>query len=231
MKKLTLAALALTTAASVFAQGTITFNIRYIGTTGPGGTAHIYGGASSPIIGQGSNDSPSGTTSYAGLTLIGLTQNGLFGQSTTFAQLLAANGANAPEGSLTPQGSVATFRSGASAGAVFGFTDTLQSVPPDSPVATLEMVVWDNSSGLYSTWTQASVAWNSGILQEAGKYGTFNVDNIGGSVNTPPNIPIGPGGLESFAMWSTPEPSMLTIFGAGTIMLVLRRRKQNRLNG
>ena len=223
MKKLAIAVVTLFTSlftTNTFAQGTINFSIR-----STLGTAHIYGAAHLPVYGQGSNDSPSGSTDYSGFTPIGTTFGGLFGASTTFAQLLGANGANAPESSLTPQGSVATFRTGAAAGALAALpTDTLQGITPDSPVATLELVVWDNESGLYSTWTQASVAWLSGIIQ-AGKSGAFNVSNIGGSVNDPPEgLPIGPGELVSFSI-GVPEPSTFALLSLGAALLLPRRRK------
>src|SRR3954463_10818457 len=111
MKKLVLTAFALTTAVGVFAQGTVIFNNRL------GSTTHVYGGGQTSVRGNAANDTPAGSTSYAGLTLIGA--NGLTGEwgaATTFAQLLAANGANQPESSLLPAAGITTFRTGAAAG-------------------------------------------------------------------------------------------------------------------
>src|SRR5205807_5031712 len=48
-----------------------------------------------------------------------------------------------------------------------------------------QMVAWDNSSGLYPTWTQASVAWENGLIG-AGKSDTFVLTHIGGGTNPPP---------------------------------------------
>src|SRR5262249_12875352 len=110
MKKLILAAITLTSAASVFAQGTVVFNNRIVGT----GVTHIYSGPAY-IYGNGPGDSPTGTVSYAGYLLIGTT-GGMVG-STTYAQLLGANGAGAPESSLLPSSSPpTTFRTGSAAG-------------------------------------------------------------------------------------------------------------------
>jgi hypothetical protein len=49
------------------------------------------------------------------------------------------------------------------------------------------MVVWDNSSGLYPTWTEASIAWSQGLIF-AGKSDPFVLHNIGGSTFTPPSL-------------------------------------------
>lgn len=225
MKKLILAACAVTCAVSVFAQGTVAFNNRTaLGTT------HVYGPGTNPnqsLVGTGLADNPAGTVDYAGagMALIGAGGlTGKYGASTTFAQLLAANGAGQAESSLTPQGATTTFRTGGAAGNIALITATLGNVPADSAAATLEMVAWDNSSGLYPTWTQASVAWQAGLIA-AGKSGAFNVNAIGGSVNTPPNMLI-----PSFNLYLTgsvvPEPSTFALAGLGlAAMLVLRRRK------
>src|SRR5689334_2006686 len=109
MKKLILAAITLTSAASVFAQGTVVFNNRLTGT----GTTHIYSGPAARV-GNGSTDVPTGATDWTGYLLIGTT-GGMAG-STTFAQLIGANGAGAPEASLVPSTSPpTTFRTGAGA--------------------------------------------------------------------------------------------------------------------
>ncbi len=222
MKKLVLAAFALTTAASVFAQGTVILYMR----TGLG-TTHVYspapGNPTLSLVGNGTADSPSGSVNYLGNGMVAIGQSGTAGQygaAGTFAQLLAANGANAPEGSLTPQGAIVTFRTGTTAGSTILITDTIGNVPKDSPAATFELVAWDNSSGLYSTWALASQAWSTGLIA-AGKSGAFTVNTIGGDSNTPPNLPI-----PSFNLYFVPEPSTFALAGLGAAaMMIFRRRK------
>ncbi len=222
MKKLILTLFTITTVTSLFAQGTVVFYMRTaLGTT------HVWAPTSplntTRLVGFGINDSPSGSIDYAaaGMALIGANgPNGQFGYATTFAQLLAAPGSNMPEGSLTPQGTAVTFRSGAALGSVIFSDQTLGNVPKDALFATLEMVAWDNSSGLYSNWSLASVAWLNG-LTVAGKSGTFNVANIGGDSNTPPSLLI-----PSFNLYFIPEPSTLVLAGLGAgAMLIWRRRR------
>jgi len=207
---------------SVFAQGTVTLDNRTAA-----GTTHVWGPgtvSTLSLVGAGLNDNPAGTVDYAGagMKLIGST--GGLTAATTFAQLLAANGAGVAEASLTPQGATTTFRTGGAAGNLAGGkTISLANVPADSAVATLELVAWDNTSGLYPTWTETSVAWAAGLIA-AGKSGAFDVSAIGGSVNTSPNLYI-----PSFNMYmigSVPEPSTFALAGLGlAAMLVLRRRK------
>jgi hypothetical protein len=216
MKKIALMVFAFIPAASVLAQGTVIFNNRL------GSTTHVYGGGATTIRGNAPNDTPAGSTSYAGLTLIGANfLGGTFGASTTFAQLLAANGANQPESSLLPAAGITTFRTGAAAGNIAQVTATLAGVPADAPVATLQMVAWDNSSGLYPTWTQASVAWLAGLIN-AGRSATFNVNAIGGQANPAPTLD----NLTSFNIPLIPEPTSFALAGLGAAaLLVFRRRK------
>ena len=85
MKKLILAACALTCAASVFAQGTVVFNNRVTGTI----VTHVYGPGTDPtqaFNGNGSTDTPAGTTSWAGFTALS--------GANYSAQLWAAPGAD-----------------------------------------------------------------------------------------------------------------------------------------
>jgi hypothetical protein len=223
MKKLILAAFALTTAASVFAQGTITFNNRLTSTT------HVWGPSSSnpslSLIGLGSNDAPTpGNTPFAadGMTMIGA--NGLAGQygaTLTLAQLIGANGAGAPASSLLPMGAVTTFRTGGAAGNIAGVSTTLIGIPADSAAASFEMVVWDDSSGNYSSWTLASVAWQQGQIA-AGESAEFTVANIGGTSNVAPNTII----PSSFNLYFVPEPTSFALAGLGAAaMMIFRRRK------
>jgi hypothetical protein len=207
-------------ALNLFAQGTVMLlNRNALGTT------HVWGSYQYiSLVGFGSNDSPSGTTPYQGygMTLIGANgTGGLYGAATTFAQLLAANGANAPESSLVPMGQTTTFHTGTSAGILAATTDTLVGITPDSPAATFELVAWDNSSGLYPTWTQASIAWKRGANGAFGKSGAFTVLNIGGSVNTPPYMLI-----PSFNLIPTPEPAAITLGLLGGAMLMICRRRK-----
>jgi hypothetical protein len=221
MKKLILAAITLTSAASVFAQGTVIFNTRL------GATTHVWGadpGTPAPYLqGNSSNDNPVGATIYTGYTLIGAGgTGGKYGAATTLATLLAAPGSNAAESSLLPASSPpSSFRTGAAAGNVVASTATLAGVAPDAPVATLEMVAWDNSTGLYPTWAQASVAIAGNIIA-GGRSAPFIVNSIGGQVNQAPTLD----NLRSFGIGIIPEPTTAALVGLGAAaMLIFRRRK------
>lgn len=220
MKKLIVAAVAVTCAVGVFAQGTVTFNNRVVGSV----VTHVYAPlAGSPTvsqIGNGTADTPAGTTSWAGYTLIGTALAGQYGGQSTIAQLLAAPGSGQPDISLLPQATgLATFRTGAAAGFIQGgVTATLSNVGPDAP-ATLEMVAWDNSSGNYPNWVLAGPAWRNGLIA-AGVSGTWN-STVGGT-STPPNIT----GAQSFNLYFVPEPSTFALAGLGAAaLLIFRRRK------
>ena len=231
MKKLILAAFALTAAAGIFAQGTVTF-LSAIG--GGVATSHVWAPSSTApwlsLQGNGINDTPVGSNNYAaaGMSLIGANgSGGRYGSSTTFAQLLFANGANQPLDSLQPGGQTTTFSSGGAngilAGRVVMITDTIPGLTPDEAAATFQMVAWDNSSGQFSTWTQASVALLAGLIY-AGWSTPFTVPNIGGSINTPPNV-LAP----SFNLFLLPEPSTFALAGLGlAALMIARRRKYSR---
>jgi len=219
MKKLILAAITLTTAASVFAQGTLVFNNRVAGV----GITHIYGGGGSRT-GFGPTDLPVGSTDWTGYLLIGTT-GGLAG-STTFAQLLGASGAGAPESSLLPSSSPpTTFRTGAAAGFVAGTTATFNNIQPDAAAGSFELAIWDNSTGLYPTWAQASSAVAAGTII-GGRSPEFTLSNIGGTTFTPPNIVNSAGtALQSFSV-VVPEPTSVALAGLGAAaLLIFRRRK------
>jgi len=222
MKKLILTAFAVTCAASVFAQGSVVFNNRVVGSV----VTHIYAPNSANIamsqIGNGPTDTPSNGISWAGFTVIGANgTGGAYGAATTFAQLLGADGGGIPEASLVPMNPTTTFRTGAAGGFLTGVTSTLASTPAaGEALATMEMVAWDNSSGLYPTWTQARAAWLSGAIA-AGVSGTFNVGPIGG-LNPAPTL----NGLQSFNLYFIPEPSTFALAGLGAAaLLIFRRRK------
>jgi hypothetical protein len=170
---------------SANAQGLVAFNNRQDGIL----STRVYAPGSNPgmsLIGNGSDDYPSGTTDWTGFTSIGATgTDGQYGAATVFAQLLGASGYNVQESNLLPAAGVTPFRSGIFAGVISEITSTLTDVPLDAPEATLEMVAWDNSSALYPTWGEASVAWAQGLIA-AGKSGTWNQDKIGGDSNPPP---------------------------------------------
>jgi hypothetical protein len=220
MKKLILAAITLTTAASVFAQGTVSFINRLAGT----GTTHVYTGGSARS-GNGPGDIPTGGQDWTGYVLIG-TVGGLTA-STTFATLIGAPGAGAAESSMlastTPP---TTFRTGAAAGNIVATTDTFGNILPDAAAGTFEMVVWDNTTGLYPTWTQASIGLAQGLIN-GGHSAPFTLNAIGGAVNTPPNTvsSLGGQGLQSFSI-VVPEPTTVALAGLGAAaLLIFRRRK------
>lgn len=218
MKKLIVTTIVAATAlTSALAQGTITFANRLPSAY----TAHVFGpevgNPTLSIKGQTSTDSPAGTTIYTGVALSG---------ANYLAQLLSAPGNDQPLSSLVSASSApATFRTGTGAGFNAQIVATLSNVAGDAPAATLAMVAWDNSSGLYGTWALASVAWQNGLIA-AGISPTFNVAAIGGTFNSPPAI----AGIQSFNIYSTaavvPEPSTFALAGLGLAgLMIFRRRK------
>jgi len=218
MKSLIFATLFILSAIDGFAQGTVIFNNRL------GATSHVWASpANSPYLtGASSNDNPSGPVVFpAGSILIGANgTGGRWGAATTLAQLLAAPGSNAAETSLLPSSSPPTsFRTGAAAGNVAATTATLTGVPLDAPVATLEMAVWDNTSGLYPTWAQASVALGN-FLIFGGRSAPFIVNSIGGQGNPAPTLD----NLRSFNIVESPEPSSLALSLMAALGLIALRR-------
>ncbi len=182
------------------AQGTVSFS----NTTIPPERTHVFAPCPTnpalSLIGNGTSDIPPGTVDWSGFTRIGAGGvAGQYGAAGTFAQLLSANGANQPESLLTPQSPTTTFRTGGAAGYVAAVTATLNNVPRDAPLATIQMVAWDNSSGIYPTWAEAFPAWVGGLIA-AGKGIVVNVTNIGGHVNPSPYIL----GLQSFNLFFVP---------------------------
>jgi len=209
-------------AVGVFAQGTVTFNNRN------GATTHVYLSPSGVrISGNAANDNPAGSTVYTGATLIGTT-NGL-AASTTYASLLGAVGSLASDATFTVGnlgtafggGTATTFRTGAASGNIAATTATFNAIPKDSATGTFEMVAWDNSSGLYSTWALASTAWTQGLIA-AGKSDLFTLNLIGGDVNTPPLLT----SLTSFSIYTVPEPATIALAGLGAAALVVLRRRK-----
>jgi hypothetical protein len=188
-------------------QGQIVLNNRINagGASAFNQTGHIWGpSATAPtlaLIGLGSNDNPSGTTPFgsaSGMVLIGQGTNGYtstsqdayhLGYRTTLAQLIGAVGQNMPESSLVPLAGVTTFRTGTALGCVAQINSVFTNNPasPDAPWATVQIVAWDNTSGFFPTWAEASAAWKSGFIA-AGHSGLFNVANIGGPSNSWPTL-------------------------------------------
>jgi hypothetical protein len=212
MKKLILGACALSFAATVLAQGTVTFNNRVTGTV----VTHVYNfdpaNPSAYHAGYGSGDlgpNGPGTDTWVGAALAG---------SGFSAQLYAAPGLNQPEASLVAASPVTSFRTGAAAGFVASTTATLAGVAADAPNATLVLRVWDNNGGTIATWEAAQTGGKA-----FGESPLFNVNAIGGTLNTPPNLV----GLQSFNLTSTvPEPSTFALAGLGAAALLLFRRRK-----
>lgn len=196
--------------AGVFAQGTVQLVLN-----GSGFKAPVYGvdaaGSSGHRTGNTANGLPAGTATYPGALLVG---------STFMAQMYGGPLGTA-QGSLQPAAGTTTFRTGGASGFIAGVLATLSGVALDAPSATVSVRAWDNTSGLYPTWAQASVAWNNGLIA-AGMSDPVEVDNVGGTLNTPPIAT----NLRSFNIYFVPEPSTFALAGLGAAaLLIFRRRK------
>jgi len=221
MRPTLLTMLALTCALSVLGQGTVFFNNRAAGSV----VTHVYdttGLINYQVRGLGAADIPSGNlqTNVLGPLLQG---------SSYWSSLLGAPGAGQPESSLVvgylaapvagSGGDATTFRTGVAAGFIAGSTATFNNVPMGAYVATIEMVAWDNSSGLCPTWALASQAWDSGLIA-AGTSGTFNLYHIGGFSPPAPFL----NGLQSFNIFvQAPEPKSIALIASAAGMLVFFR--------
>jgi len=190
----------------------VQFNNRVSSTL----TTHVYIGGTSSRVGNGANDNPSGPTDWTGYTA--LTGSGYL------AAIMGAAGSGVAESSLqfgaTP--TTTSFRTGTAAGGFAITTASLGNVPKDSASATLEVFVWDRAASGITDPAAALAAWRAGSTWAGGLSGTFTVNNIGGDTFTPPVLT----GLQSFNIYTVPEPATMALAGLGAAaMLIFRRRK------
>ncbi len=91
----------------------------------------------------------------------------------------------------------------------------------------MEMVAWDNSSGLYPTWSQAVIAWQAGLIA-AGKSSLWNQDHFGGSQPAPNliNTQDPSQHVVSFNLYFIPEPSTFALVGVGAAAALFHGRKR-----
>jgi len=228
MKKNLLVAALLVSAVSGFAQGTIAFNNRQT-TAGTGGGAQVI----APIFGVNPNNPlekkqgnptaawngtsgptpvPLGTQTYAGIPLSG----------TGFTATLWAANSTKPDDQLVQIASTG-FRVSTSA-SLQGFITSVAPQVPDTASdpaqhAKFQMRVWDNRGGQITSWAQ--VLADNSIPRGESTIFTVPFQLGGGSVGAPSLI-----GLESFQLYTVPEPSVIAlgVLGAGCLFL-LRRRK------
>jgi hypothetical protein len=219
MKKLLVLSALACTAASVMAQGYVTFQNL---DTGAGIRSPIYlttvGGAT-----------PSGTDTSLRAAILG----GVTGTAPAFIVGSRTNGS----GTVSQQGSLSllvspnsgntwtTFRTGTAAGFVGVGSDSARIVPGVDFLGTAEVqvVAWN---GGYNTWAQAYAAWAAGtpgVMIGASNPLTVTLPASATDPNLAKLI-----GLESFAMVlnTVPEPSTFALAGLGAAaMMIFRRRK------
>jgi hypothetical protein len=206
MKKLILAAIAVTCAVSAFAQGTILFKNSQSASIY---STHVYIGATAKF-GNGATDFPADVTDWSAYTALS--------GSGYMAQLLT--GTTATEASLVAQVGTVTFRTGTSAGFnKGGVTVTADNVKSDQ-AGFFEMVAWDDKGGTITDWATAKAAWQAGTIA-AGESGIFGA-TFGGTGTPPPNL----SPMTSFSIYVIPEPTTFALAGLGmAALLVFRRRK------
>jgi hypothetical protein len=113
-------------------------------------------------------------------------------------------------------GPVTTFRSGAALGEIVQINVIVPGLTPDYTAATCSAAFWDNSSGLYPTWAQASVAWEAGLIAA----NCAPLENVlltaGGGTYQPMTLNLG----------FVPEPAAVVLVGVGVSCLIFSRRRR-----
>lgn len=233
MKRTLSVTLLMASAMAAFSQGQVNFNNRVTANTGQEGTAiaNIY----QPIYGinpanptQNLQGTPNangpggaplpavGTTDYSGRTPLagtGFTAQLWYGTvGMADANLVLANSATT------------TFRTSATTVGAFNFT----TASLDNPAllipggagsrAQLQVRAWDNKNGAVTSW--------SAVLSDptvARGYSTSFVIpfDLGAGTTPIPNII----GMQSFGLFTVPEPSLIALGALGLGALLLRRRK------
>ena len=194
MKTATIATFTTLAVVSALAQVEVNLNNRYMPLNCV--SAPVYGPEpSDPYLSKTGNTPtgyPAGTQTYGGPRL------GFYAGSNYVVQLFAAPG-SAPESSLGGYAPMTTFGTGSSAGFFIPVTNTVLFVQPGDYM-TVQIRVWDNSSGLYPGWTQAERAWQSGLIA-AGKSPLLILQTA--QVSYYPNALCG---LRSFNIYCNPPP-------------------------
>jgi hypothetical protein len=237
MKKTLLTSLLSLAAAGAFAQGTVIFNGRSVGTI----VTHIYSPQlSGPAVsGNAANDTPAGGAVYSGQLLGGLgtgaTSSSDYSNGNLWTvQLYAAPGTGDSASSLLPVSQyVTTMRTTGTASAGFfnpvspAVDNGIPNTPANAPSATLALAAWYNGGGTITSLAQAIAA---GVPE--GESPTFNINQLGeaASAGPPPTTAQAAPfltGLQSFSLnpSATPEPSTIALGVMGISAFLIRRRK------
>ena len=207
----------LASAAGVFAQGTLNYNIRIVGSVQGAVYAPEPGNPGVSRSGNTTAQVPAGTQTYGGALLAG---------SGFSAQLFYANGAGQAEGALiAAPGSITSFRTSATlAGTIAPSFQSLNGVPV-AGTATVQLRVWNNQGGTITSWAAAEPLWLAGTIA-AGKSILFDVSGL--TDNTSPS-PAEMTGFRSFSLSQSvvPEPSTFVLAGLGAAGLLIFRRRKN----
>lgn len=202
MKKVVLTTIAAAFAVSVFAQGTINFQNRIVGSV----DAKIYLGAPGELFKTGNTSTgfPAGTQTYLGAALAGAGYTAQLWGGANEAGLTLAGGFN-----------TTTFRTGTGAGYIAGSTAAaIINGVAEGATALIDLRVWENLNGTIATWDAAKAAGVS--------TGHFMFTSLPlGGVSPPPNMV----GLQSFNIIPIPEPATLALGLGGAALLIFRRRK------
>lgn len=219
MKKVLLVALLSAGTATMFGQGSITFNNNVTGVF----RAPIYNvdttDSTIAKAGQTSAGTPTGSTVYTGALLQGT------GWTVGFYA-----GTDASHLSLLGTSNFRTSSTGALPAGIFSTTPTV-TVPGvlAGAAAAFQIRVWDNKGGTITTWEQASPLWMVSPGFAAGQTGVITSGPLGGT-DAANNIFATPTatGWTSFQLTAAPvpEPTTFALAGlAGAAMLIFRRRK------
>ena len=217
-------------AVGVYAQGTINFNNRVVGSL----VTHIYApdivNPSQQFTGNTSSDTPSGTQVYTGVPIGGSSTGTSFANGNRFtAQLWALGGTGNAASSLQAVTQyTSTFRTGGAgfAGWFNALTLSGDTGIPNAPNynATIQLRVWDNQGGTVPDWATAVTTFGDAH----GASPTFDLSNLGNNpAFSPPSNPPNLVGLQSFSLTqTTPEPSTIALGVMGAAAFLLRRRNK-----